>query len=233
VWKALKLVVKGTGVTGASYLVLLVLAINADAANMCAISIAALALDAHLTKKSVTRALQYLMTPHGSDPRCLVTKIRRGRGVGFPNYYAIDVKFLREIGQRPRVPGAWTASRIATGVATTPAMHSATTGEPTSILGGDGAPLRLQKQDTQPVGPSIRARARERARIDAAVFRARIDEVSLPAKAGDVCVQTCDGAPLDPPPLNGCAGRHAPGSDNPGLPSNSSAAYARFPWPRR
>jgi hypothetical protein len=249
--KLFKMVVEGTTLTGAPYLVLLALVWNADAACNCSISIAALALDTHLTKRSVTRALQCLTSPQSSsDPRIIVTKTQRGRGVGLPNRYVINLDLLRGIGRCTSCPGAQATSRFATKDGTTPLLHTKTIGEvganATLVPRSGEVTLPAQNQESsplvggrklsalQPFRPSTRASAHARARIDAVLFHARINDVSRTTEARGVRDRTGDAATLAPPDSNGCSEGPTPRSDHPGVPSSSSAAYpARFPWPRR
>jgi len=57
--RLLNLVIRTHELKDAAYLVMLALAWNARATDECSISISDLAADAHLTKKSVIRALQF------------------------------------------------------------------------------------------------------------------------------------------------------------------------------
>jgi hypothetical protein len=103
------LVVRTYELKGAAYQVMLVLAWNASAANECSISISDLAADAHLTKKSVIRALQVLTsTQNSTDCRSFLTKAKQGIGVGIPSTYRIDLELLRDLNRRKRYQPATT-----------------------------------------------------------------------------------------------------------------------------
>src|SRR5277367_747018 len=98
------LVVRIEELKGAAYQVMLALAWNSDATNECTISISDLAAAAHLTKKSVIRALQLLTSPYGSiDLRSILTKTKHGIGVGIPNTYQVDLNLLRDLNRRRRL----------------------------------------------------------------------------------------------------------------------------------
>jgi hypothetical protein len=97
------LVVRGYELKGAAYQVMLALAWNSSATNECSISISDLAADAHLTKKSVIRALQLLTSAHSpADRRSILIKAKQGFGVGVPNTYRIDLELLRDLNSSGR-----------------------------------------------------------------------------------------------------------------------------------
>src|SRR5271167_911704 len=115
------LVVRTEELKGAAYQVMLALTSNAGATNECSISISDLAADAHLTKKSVIRALQLLTSPYSpTDRRSILTKAKRGVGVGSPNMYRIDLELLRDLNRRRRLPPATTDQGPRAGDISTP-----------------------------------------------------------------------------------------------------------------
>ena len=128
--RLLNLVVRTHELKGAAYQVMLALAWNSSARGQCSISISDIAGDAHLTKKSVIRALQVLTSAHSpADHRSILTKSKRGIGIGIPNTYLIDLELLRDLNRRRRYPPATTdQGRKARGIPT-PGRGSTNNGE--------------------------------------------------------------------------------------------------------
>ena len=124
------LVVRTEELKGAAYQVMLALAWNSDATNECTISISDLAAAAHLTKKSVIRALQLLTSPYGSiDLRSILTKTKHGIGVGIPNTYQVDLNLLRDLNRRRRLLPPTTDQAPSAGDIPTPGRGSTNNGE--------------------------------------------------------------------------------------------------------
>jgi hypothetical protein len=158
--KLLRSVVEGSTLKGAKYQVMLALAWSADGANSCSISISDLAMEAHLTKKSVTRALRYLTSSQSSgDPRRFVTKTQRGRGVGLPNSYSIDCELLGEIGRHREYPRETGNSGPAARGIQTPALNMTAVGDTggCAISVAPGELLTLGRQKAKLVAREIRS----------------------------------------------------------------------------
>jgi hypothetical protein len=124
------LVVRTEELKGAAYQVMLAMARNSDATNECSVSIAELAAAAHLTKKSVIRALHLLTSPYGSiDLRSILTKTKHGIGVGIPNTYLIDLELLRDLNRRRRLPPTTADQAPSAGGIPAPGRGSTNNGE--------------------------------------------------------------------------------------------------------
>jgi DNA-binding MarR family transcriptional regulator len=76
--RLLNLAIRTDELKGAAYQVMLALAWNSSSTNECSISISDLASAAHLTKRSVIRALHSLSAPDAAaEGRSILTRVRR------------------------------------------------------------------------------------------------------------------------------------------------------------
>jgi hypothetical protein len=140
--RLLNLVVRTHQLKGAAYQVMLALAWNSGATNECSISISDIAADAHLTKKSVISALQFLTSAHSPcDRRSILTKAKQGIGVGIPSTYLIDLELLRDLNRRRRLPPATRDQGRRVGDTPTPGRNSTNVGE-----AGNGATLAERRE---------------------------------------------------------------------------------------
>jgi hypothetical protein len=118
--KLRNLIVTSTNLTGAAYQVALTLAANAKD-NQCSISISDLALDTHLTKNSVLRALQQLCRPYSKgDHRSILKKTRQGRGTGISSTYQMNLELLLDLRRLARNSPSRTADTVSTGNSAAP-----------------------------------------------------------------------------------------------------------------